>query len=80
VCVRSMLMAETRVGKQTIEMGAEAMGVPKEKMAEIITSRPLLRRSPTVADTAKVVSFVASEEATTLTGAIINSSCGLVLD
>jgi 3-oxoacyl-[acyl-carrier protein] reductase len=80
VCVRSMLMGETRVGKQTIETGAEARGAPKEKMAEIITSRPLLRRSPTMADTAKVVSFVASEEANTLTGAIVNSSCGLVLD
>jgi NAD(P)-dependent dehydrogenase (short-subunit alcohol dehydrogenase family) len=80
VCVRSVLMTETRVGQQTIQMGAEAMGVPKEKMAAIITSRPLLRRSPTLADTAKLVSFVASEEANTLTGAIINSSSGLVLD
>jgi 3-oxoacyl-[acyl-carrier protein] reductase len=80
VCVRSMLMAETRVGQQTIEMGAEAMGVPKERMADIITSRPLLRRSPTLAETAKLVSFVASEEANTLTGAIVNSSSGLVLD
>jgi 3-oxoacyl-[acyl-carrier protein] reductase len=80
VCVRSMLMAETRVGQQTIEMGAQAMGVPKGRMAEIITARPLLRRSPTLAETARVVSFVASEEANTLTGAIINSSSGLVLD
>jgi enoyl-[acyl-carrier-protein] reductase (NADH) len=56
------------------------MGVPKEKMAEIITSRTLLRRSPTLAETAKLVAFVASEEANTLTGAIVNSSCGLVLD
>ena len=75
-----MLMAETRVGQQTIQLGAQAMGVPKEKMAAIITSRPLLRRSPTLADTAKLVSFVASEEASTLTGAMINASCGLVLD
>ena len=80
VCVRSMLMAETRVGQQTIEMAAAASGVPQQKMAEIITSRPLLRRSPTLAETAKLVSFVASEEASTLTGAIINSSSGLVLD
>jgi 3-oxoacyl-[acyl-carrier protein] reductase len=80
VCVRSMLMAETRVGQQTIEMAAAASGLPKRKMAEIITSRPLLRRSPTLAETAKLVSFVASQEASTLTGAIINSSSGLVLD
>jgi 3-oxoacyl-[acyl-carrier protein] reductase len=46
VSVRPSLMVETRVGQQTIQLGAAAMGVPKEKMAEIITSRPLLRRSP----------------------------------
>ena len=80
VCVRPALMTETRVGQQTIELGAAAMGVPKEKMAELITSRTLLRRSPTLAETAKLVAFVASEEANTLTGAIVNSSCGLVLD
>jgi enoyl-[acyl-carrier-protein] reductase (NADH) len=80
VSVRPSLMVETRVGQQTIQLGAAAMGVPKEKMAEIITSRPLLRRSATLADTAKLVSFVASEEANTLTGAIVNASCGLVLD
>jgi hypothetical protein len=33
-----------------------------------------------LADTAKLVSFVASEEANTLTGAIVNASGGLVLD
>jgi hypothetical protein len=54
--------------------------VPKQKVAELITSRPLLRRSPTLAETAKLISFVASEEANTLTGAIVNSSSGLVLD
>lgn len=43
-------------------------------MAEIIISRTLLRRSPTLAETVKLVTFVASEEASTLIGAIINSS------
>jgi hypothetical protein len=34
-------------------------------MADIITSRTLLRRSPTLAETAKLVTFVAPEEAST---------------
>jgi 3-oxoacyl-[acyl-carrier protein] reductase len=80
VCVRSMLIAETRVGQQTIQLGAEAIGTSEERMAELLTSRSLLRRTPTLADTAKLISFLASEEANTLTGAIVNSSCGLVLD
>lgn len=80
VCVRSMGMAETRTMQQTYEMGGKAMGVPKEKMAEIITSKALLRRSPSLVDTAKLISFLASDEARAITGAIINSSSGQVLD
>jgi len=61
-------------------MGGKAMGVPTEKIAEIITSRALLRRSPSLVDTAKLISFLASDEARAMTGAIVNSSCGQVLD
>jgi 3-oxoacyl-[acyl-carrier protein] reductase len=80
VCVRSMGMAETRTMQQTYEMGGKAMGVPKEKMAEIITSKALLRRPPSLVDTAKLISFLASDEARGITGAIVNSSSGQVLD
>ena len=80
VCVRSMGMAETRTMQQTYEMGGQAMGIPKEKMQEIVTSKALLRRSPSVAETARLVAFLASDDATTMTGAIVNSSCGQVLD
>jgi 3-oxoacyl-[acyl-carrier protein] reductase len=80
VCVRSMGMPETRTMQQTYEMGGKAMGVPREKMAEIITSRALLGRSPSLVDTAKLISFLASDQARAMTGAIVNSSCGQVLD
>lgn len=80
VCVRSMGMAETRTMQQTYEMGGKAMGVPKEKLAEIITSKALLRRSPSLVDTAKLISFLASDEARAITGAIVNSSSGQILD
>jgi NAD(P)-dependent dehydrogenase (short-subunit alcohol dehydrogenase family) len=75
-----MGMAETRTMQQTYEIAAEAMGVPKEKMAEIITSKALLRRSPSLEDTARLISFLASDEARSITGAIVNSSSGQVLD
>ncbi|TMR89912.1 SDR family NAD(P)-dependent oxidoreductase [Nonomuraea basaltis] len=80
VCVRSMLMSGSRIQRQTIAMAAEAAGLPEAKMAEIISSRVLLRRSATAADAARVVSFVASAEAGMLTGAIVNASGGAVLD
>jgi NAD(P)-dependent dehydrogenase (short-subunit alcohol dehydrogenase family) len=80
VCVRSMGMAETRTMQQTYEIAATTMGVPKEKMAEIVTSKALLRRSPSLQDTARLISFLASDEARSITGAIVNSSSGQVLD
>jgi NAD(P)-dependent dehydrogenase (short-subunit alcohol dehydrogenase family) len=80
VCVRSMGMAETRTMEQTYDIGARAMGVPKAKMAELVTSKALLRRSPSLGDTAKLISFLASDEARSITGAIVNSSSGQVLD
>jgi 3-oxoacyl-[acyl-carrier protein] reductase len=80
VCVRSMGMAETRTMQQTYEIAAATMGVPKEKMAEIVMSKALLRRSPSLEDTARLISFLASDEAASITGAIVNSSSGQVLD
>jgi NAD(P)-dependent dehydrogenase (short-subunit alcohol dehydrogenase family) len=80
VCVRSMGMAETRTMQQTYELGGQAMGVPAEKMQAIVASRALLGRSPSVAETAALLAFLASDEAAAITGAIVNSSCGQVLD
>lgn len=80
VCVRSMGMAETRVMQQTYELGGQAMGAPMQKVEEIVTSRALLGRSPSLLDTAGLVSFLASDEAGAITGAVVNSSCGQVLD
>jgi 3-oxoacyl-[acyl-carrier protein] reductase len=80
VCVRSMGMAETRTMQQTYEIAGATMRVPKEKMAEIVMSKALLRRSPSLEDTARLISFLASDEARSITGAIVNSSSGQVLD
>lgn len=79
-CVRSMGIAETRTMQQTYEMGGQALGIPKERMQGIVASKALLRRSPSVAETARLVAFLASEQASAMTGAIVNSSCGQVLD
>jgi hypothetical protein len=65
---------------QTYELGGKTMGAPKEKVEEIVTSRALLGRSPSLVDTAGLITLLASDEASAITGAIINSSCGQVLD
>jgi 3-oxoacyl-[acyl-carrier protein] reductase len=80
VCLRSMGMAETRTMQQTYEQAGKAIGASKDKMEEIVASRALLRRSPSLADTANLVAFLASDAAQTMTGTTINASCGQVLD
>jgi NAD(P)-dependent dehydrogenase (short-subunit alcohol dehydrogenase family) len=75
-----MGMAQTRVMQQTYELGGKTMGAPKEKVEEIVTTKAVLGRSPTLDDTAKLISFLASDDARAITGAIVNSSCGQILD
>jgi 3-oxoacyl-[acyl-carrier protein] reductase len=79
-CVRTAGMPATRTIQQTYEMIAEATGMPKENLEEMIASRTQLRRAPTTVETATLLSFLASDEASALTGAVVNSSCGQVLD
>lgn len=80
VCVRTMGMPETRTMQQTYETAGRAMELPSEKMAEIVASSALLRQAPSLVDTARLMSFLASDEARSITGAIINASSGQVLD
>jgi NAD(P)-dependent dehydrogenase (short-subunit alcohol dehydrogenase family) len=79
-CVRSAGMPDTRTIQQTFEMIGRARGVPKERLQETLTSQVPLGRWPSVVETAKLLSFLASDEASAMTGAIVNSSCGQVLD
>jgi NAD(P)-dependent dehydrogenase (short-subunit alcohol dehydrogenase family) len=42
--------------------------------------KTLLKRTPTVPETAEIIAFLASNRASALTGTIVNASCGQVLD
>ncbi len=80
VCVRPSGMPETRGIQQTLEIMARSAGIPKEVMVQSVKEKPLLKRMATVAETAEVVAWMASDRASSITGAIINASCGEVLD
>jgi NAD(P)-dependent dehydrogenase (short-subunit alcohol dehydrogenase family) len=78
--VRSGGMSDTRTIKQSIELGARIMGVTREQFAEQLKQSYLLKRQPISDDTAKIAAFMASDRANTITGAIINATCGHVVD
>lgn len=80
VCISSAGMLEAQRIQLAFEVMAQTAGIPKEALTQAVIEKTLLKRMPTVAETAKLAAFLASDRASTLTGAIINSSCGEVLD
>jgi enoyl-[acyl-carrier-protein] reductase (NADH) len=73
-------MSDTRTIQQSIEIGARTMGITGEQFAEELKHSYLLKRQPVSDDTAKIAAFMASDRANTITGAIINATCGHVID
>jgi 3-oxoacyl-[acyl-carrier protein] reductase len=80
VGIRSFGMYDTRTIHQTFENMGRTMGLSREQFTEQIKQFTLLKRMPVVADTAKLAAFMASDRANTMTGTIINATCGQVLD
>jgi len=80
VGIRSGPMLGTRTIEQSFENVARALGVSKAQVVSIFEQGSLLKSSSTVADTARLAAFLASDGARTLTGAILNASSGRVID
>lgn len=80
VGVRSGGMVDTRNIQQTFENVAHMLGISKAQVESQFAQRTLLKSIPTVADTATVAAFLASDGARTLTGAILNASSGAAID
>ena len=80
VGLRSAGMPESPRIQEVFHAFARASGVTVEMFAQGAAERTLLKRMPTLSDTAKTVCFLASDHASSLTGAIVNASCGEVVD
>ena len=80
VGIRSGAMVGTRTIEQSFENTARTLGVSKAQVVSRFEQGSLLKSSSTVADTARLAAFLASDGARTLTGAIVNASSGRVID
>lgn len=80
VCVRSVAMPDTRTIRETWDCINAATGAPREQGLEILRNMTLQKVSPTAADTARAAAFLASDNARMLTGTILNSSAGALVD
>lgn len=73
-------MQETDNIKQVLSGMAKLTGAPIEAMMQGVKEKSVLKRTSTLKETAEVVGFLASDLSSSITGAIINASCGEVLD
>lgn len=80
VGLRPQGMPETRRIKESFEVYAEASGVTWEQFHESLASRTHTRRLSTLAEMADVAVFMASDQASGLTGTIVNLSMGSLDD
>jgi 3-oxoacyl-[acyl-carrier protein] reductase len=80
VGIRSGGMVDTRTIQQAFENVAHQLGVSQAQVVARSEQATLLGRLPTVADTARLAAFLASDGARTITGAIVNASSGRVID
>jgi NAD(P)-dependent dehydrogenase (short-subunit alcohol dehydrogenase family) len=80
VGIRSGAMVETRTIQQSVENVAHTLGISTAQVVSWYEQGSLLKRLSTVADTARLAAFLASDGARTLTGTILNASNGSVID
>jgi NAD(P)-dependent dehydrogenase (short-subunit alcohol dehydrogenase family) len=80
VGLRPQGMPETGRIKQVFSLSAKALGISSEQFQELIASRTHTRRLTTLAEMANVAVFLASDQASGMTGTTVNLSMGSLDD
>jgi NAD(P)-dependent dehydrogenase (short-subunit alcohol dehydrogenase family) len=80
VCVRTAATPETRTIQELQATMTAATHIPQEQVFKTLADMTLLKVSPSIADLARVAAFAASDHARMITGTVLNSSAGAVLD
>jgi NAD(P)-dependent dehydrogenase (short-subunit alcohol dehydrogenase family) len=80
VGLRAQGMPETRTLKEAFEFRAKLAGMTWEQFQEVLASRTHPRRLMTLAEMANVAAFMASDQASGMTGTSVNLSMGTVDD
>ena len=80
VGLRTQGMPETGRIQEVFRLSANALGMTAEQFHESIAGRTHTRRLPTLAEMTNVAVFMASDEASSMTGTIVNLSMGSLDD
>lgn len=66
--------------KRVFQPAAERAGMTVEEMLQGAAEGTLLKRLPTLGEVADVAAFMASDRARAMTGAVVNMTCGALVD
>lgn len=81
VCLRGDGMPETQTIKTVYGLHAKGVGMPSHKeFQSLMESFTLLKRLPKLSEIANTAVFMASDNASAITGTTINVTCGSVVD
>jgi NAD(P)-dependent dehydrogenase (short-subunit alcohol dehydrogenase family) len=80
VCLMPNAMPETGTIRDNFEKFANAAGITPAEYLARIGSMTHLRRLPTLAELASVAAFVASDQASAMTGTVVNLSGGAIVE
>jgi 3-oxoacyl-[acyl-carrier protein] reductase len=79
-CLRSAGSPDAPGAKEAFAIHAREAGMTLEEFVAFSASGTLLKRFPTLAEVANVAAFLASDQASAMTGTVANVMCGLIVD
>ena len=80
VCIRTTANTDSRAIQGVMEFMTGQMNITREQAVAQIASFNFLKTPASIADTAKLAAFLASDQARLMTGTVVNSSAGAALD
>ncbi|GHO78409.1 short-chain dehydrogenase [Ktedonobacter sp. SOSP1-85] len=80
VCLRSAGSPDTPGVDEVFSRHAENAGISREAFEAGIAEKTLLKRLPRLAEVANVAVLMASDQASAITGAVANVTCGEIVD
>ena len=80
ICLRTTGMVDTPTIDVVYGLHADAMGIPKDQFTAMVTSMTHRKRPTTLAELTSFAVFLASDQATAMTGTVANLTGGIVVD
>jgi NAD(P)-dependent dehydrogenase (short-subunit alcohol dehydrogenase family) len=80
ICIRSSGLLETKTIDVVFGLHAKAIGIPREQFRALIEGMTHRKRSSTLAEVANAAVFLASDQASGMTGTVANLTGGMIVD